>query len=272
MTKLNGIGIAVTIAAGLANSQISAPTASPAFEVASIKPADPAYTGRSVRMPSDDGMVTMRGWSLKDLILFAWGSGIGLHPSLLSGGPNWFDHDRYDIVAKPEGKRVPSQDERKQMLKVLLVERFQLKYHRELREIPVYALVAGKSGSKMKERKPDDGGAPFSLLMNGGFHLPGRNVSTAQLADMLQSLIPLTHPERDNRPVVDRTRLTGRFDFDLTWAPDPTLSGGRGGAIELAKAPDLFTAVEEQLGLKLEAQKASMDILVVDHAEKASEN
>src|SRR5665213_1642356 len=97
MTKLNRIAIALTVAVSLANSQTPAPTPSPAFEAASIKPTDPAYAGRSVRMPPDDGMVTMRGWSLKDLILFAWGSGTGLHPSLLSGGPSWFDHDRYDL-------------------------------------------------------------------------------------------------------------------------------------------------------------------------------
>jgi uncharacterized protein (TIGR03435 family) len=108
--------------------------------------------------------------------------------------------------------------------------------------------------------------------MNGGFRLRARDVSMAQLADILQSLIPLTDPERDNRPVVDRTGLAGRFDFDLTWAPDPALSGGPSGATELARAPDLFTAVEEELGLKLEAQKASMDILVLDHAERPSEN
>ncbi|HEY4084484.1 MAG TPA: TIGR03435 family protein [Bryobacteraceae bacterium] len=257
---------------GVANSQISPPSASPAFEVASVKPTDPAYTGRSVRIPPDDGMVTMRGWSLKNLLLFAWGTGIGLHPSLLSGGPSWIDHDRYDIVAKSGEQRIPSQDERKQMLRILLVERFQLKYHRESREIPVYALVVGKRRLKMEERRPDDGGAPFSLLMNGGFHLPARDVSMTQLADMLQSLISLTDPDRNDLPVVDRTGLTGKFDFDLTWAPDPALSEGRGAATKLTSGPDLFIAVEEQLGVKIETQKAPMNILVVDHAEKALEN
>jgi uncharacterized protein (TIGR03435 family) len=123
----------------------------------------------------------------------------------------------------------------------------------------------------MKPRSPDDGGAPFGLPLNG-LRMPGRNASMAQLADILQSLIPLTDPERDDRPVVDRTGLTGRFDFDLAWAPDPALSDGRSSATALAKGPDLFNALEEQLGLRLEMQKAPMEVLFIDHAEKPSEN
>jgi uncharacterized protein (TIGR03435 family) len=102
--------------------------------------------------------------------------------------------------------------------------------------------------------------------------MPGRNSSEAQLADILQSPIPLADPERNNRPVIDKTGLTGRLDFDLRWAPDPTLSGGRGGGTDLANVPDLFIAIEEQPGLKLEAQKAGMEVLVTDRAERPSEN
>jgi uncharacterized protein (TIGR03435 family) len=270
--KLNRIGIAFAATIGLAHSQAAPPTTSLAFAVASVKPTDPAFTGRSLRMPPDDGMVAIRGWSLKELILFAWGSGTGLHPSLISsGGPSWFDHDRYDIVAKPEGPRIPSQDERKQMVKALLVERFHLEFHNEPKDTAVYALVVGENDPRMKERKPDDGGSPFSLLLDG-LHLPGKYASMAQLADILQSPIPRTDPERENRPVIDRTGLTGRFDFDLTWAPDPPLSGGRGGATDLASVPDLFTAVQEQLGLKLEPRKASMEVLIIDHIERPTEN
>jgi uncharacterized protein (TIGR03435 family) len=270
--KVNRIGIALVATIGLAYSQTVSSVTSSAFEVASIKPTDRAFSGRSVRMPPDDGMVTMRGWSLKELILFAWGNnGMGLHPSLIAGGPNWFDRDRYDIVAKPEGHRIPTHEERKQMLKALLIDRFQLKFHRESKETAVYALVVGRAGPKMKERKADDGGAPFSLPLNG-FRMPGRNASMAQLAGILQSLIPLTDPERDNRPVIDKTGLNGRFDFDLKWAPDSTLAGGRGGATDLADAPDLFTAVQEQLGLKLEAQRVPMEVLVIDHVDRPTEN
>jgi bla regulator protein blaR1 len=246
-------------------------TGAPKFEVATVKPTDPTFNGRTVTMPLNDGLITLKGWSLRGLIQFAWGSGIGLHRSLLSGGPTWFDRDRFDIVAKADGAHIPSQDERKQMLKGLLTERFHLEFHRESKQIPVYALVVGRNGAKMKARKPDDDGAPFSLQLNG-FRMPGRNASMAQLADILQSLIPLTDPDRDNRPIVDKTGLTGKFDFDLHWAPDPTLGGARGGVAVLANEPDIFIAVEEQLGLKLESQKAPMDVLVIDHTDRPSEN
>ena len=124
----------------------------------------------------------------------------------------------------------------------------------------------------MKERTPDDGGAPFSMLLKG-FHLPGRSASMAELANLLESLIPITDPERDDRPVLDQTGLVGRFDFELTWAPDSTRSGGQGGPTGgSANAPDLFTAVQEQLGLKLEPARAPVDILVIDHVERPSEN
>lgn len=235
------------------------------FEVATIKPADPAVRAVGVRLPLDDNTLTIGGMSLRDLIRFAWGkSGRGLHPSLVSGGPSWYDRDQYDIAAKAEGPRISSPDQRKQMLRTLLSTRFQLAFHRESREIAVYALVVGKSRPKLKERKPDDGGAPFSMLPNG-LHLPGRNASTTELAFILESLIPLMDPDHDDRPVMDKTGLTGRFDFDLTWAPPAT--GG-----DLANAPDLFTAVQEQLGLKLEPQKGPVEVMVIDHAEKPDGN
>jgi uncharacterized protein (TIGR03435 family) len=263
----------VAVLLALGNARPSYAQSSPKFEVASIKPTDPAFTGRSLQMPLADSMVRIRGMSLKDLIRYAWGeSGPGLHPSLVSGGPNWYDRSLYDIVAKSEGSRIPSQDDRKQMLRALLSERFQLKFHREPKEIAVYALIVGKNGPKMKERAADDGGAPFSMLLNG-LHIPGRNASMAELANVLESLIPLTDPERDDRPVLDKTGLAGRFDFELTWAPDPTRSGGRGGPPgDSANAPDLFIAVQEQLGLKLESARARVEALVIDHVEKPSEN
>jgi hypothetical protein len=109
------------------------PELQPRFEVASIRPTDPALILKSMQLPLDDGRVTIRGLSLRQLIQYAWGNvgiGEGLHASLVSGGPSWVDHDRFDIVAKSEGSRIPSRDERKQMLRGLLMERFQLKFHK----------------------------------------------------------------------------------------------------------------------------------------------
>jgi uncharacterized protein (TIGR03435 family) len=228
-----------------------------------------------MQLPLDDDRITIRGLSLKQLIQYAWGKagvGDGLHVSLVSGGPSWVDRDRFDIMAKAAGTRIPSRDERKQMLRELLVERFQLKFHREVNGIAVYALVVEKNGPKMKAREPGDDGPPFSLPFNG-LHIAGRNVPMATLADALQAIIPLTDPERDDRPVVDQTGLTGAFDFELAWSGDSTFSGGRGGTrAETSNAPDLFTAIQEQLGLRLELKKAPMEILVIDHAEKPADN
>jgi uncharacterized protein (TIGR03435 family) len=144
----------------------------PVFEVASIRPSDPGTTMKSMQVLLDDSRVTIRKLSLKELMQYAWGNvggGEGLHASLISGGPGWVDHDRFDVVAKPEGVRVPSRAERRQMLRKLLVERFQLKFHQETRATGVYALVVEKNGPKMKARTPDDGGLPFSPSVHQRF-------------------------------------------------------------------------------------------------------
>ena len=268
------VAFVVVFAISTAHSQIL-PRPQPAFEVASIRATDPAFTLKSLQLPLDDGRVTIRGFSLRQLIQYAWGNvgvGDGLHASLVSGGPGWVDRERFDIVAKSEGSRIPSRDERRQMLRELLTERFQLKLNQEVRGTAVYVLVVGKNGPKMKARKPGDGGQPFSLPFNA-LHITGWNVPMATLADTLQAIIPLTDPERDDRPVVDQTGLTGTFDFELAWSGDKTFSGGRGGMTsETSSAPDLFTAIQEQLGLRLELKKVPVKILVIDHAEKPADN
>lgn len=183
------------------------------------------------------------------------------------------DHDRFDIVAKSEGARIPSRDERKQMLGELLRERFQLKFHKESRETAVYALIVGKNGTKMKARTADDGGAAFGMPFNG-LHIIGHNVPVTHLVDALQAvIIPLTDPDRDDLPVLDQTGLTGTFDFELTWSGDKSYSGERGGmTAETPSAPELFIAIQEQLGLRLELRKVPMEIFIIDHAEKPTEN
>jgi len=279
----NGIGtvrkLSITLVVALAAAALaqpqSRPEVLPAFEVATIKPTDPAFTLRSIQIPPNDNTLTIRGLSLKELIQFCWGKaivGTGLHPALISGGPSWAAHDRYDAVAKAEGPGIASREVRKQMLKALLIERFQLTFHDETKMTVVYALTVTKNGSKMKERKAGDGGPPFSLPMIG-LYVPGRNVSIDQLADFLQSIIPLAEPNREDLPVINQTGLAGGFDFDLRWSGDPTLQGGRGGhATDPSSSPDLFGAIEEQLGLKLEAKKAAVEILVLDHVGRPPEN
>jgi uncharacterized protein (TIGR03435 family) len=273
--RLRKMSVMVAIAlAALAQPQ-SRSEVLPAFEVATIKPTDPAFTLRSIQIPPNDNTLTIRGLSLKELIQFCWGKatvGTGLHPALISGGPSWAAHDRYDVVAKAEGLGIASREGRKQMLKALLIERFQLTFHHDTKVTVVYTLTVTKNGSKMRARKADDGGSPFSLPLIG-LYVPGRNVSIDQLADFLQSIIPLTEPDREDLPVVNQTGLAGGFDFDLRWSGDPTLEGGRGGhATDPSSAPDLFGAIQEQLGLKLEVKKTAVEILVLDHVGRPPEN
>jgi uncharacterized protein (TIGR03435 family) len=153
------------------------------------------------------------------------------------------------------------------MVQALLADRFQLKFHRETREIPVYVLTVAKSGHKMKVRTEGDGGAPGSMLFRGA-NLPGRNTSIAMLAGGLQKVVL-------DRPILDKTGLSGRFDFDLAWRPDATQFGGRGGTLPAAAdpdRPDIFTALQEQLGLKLDATRGPGEVIVVDKVEKPSDN
>jgi uncharacterized protein (TIGR03435 family) len=148
--------LAIALAAPALVQPQSRPEALPAFEAAIIKPTDPAFTLRSIRIPPDDNTLTVRGLSLKELIQFCWGKvivGTGLHPTLISGGPGWAAHDRYDVVAKAEGPGTASREDRRQMLKALLIERFQLTFHYDARVTVVYALTVTKNGSRMRSAR-----------------------------------------------------------------------------------------------------------------------
>lgn len=176
--------------------------------------------------------------------------------------PSPVGDDFYDVVAKAEGDAAPTKEEFRQMLQSLLADRFKLKVHREMRELPVYALVLGKNGTKFKESASD---ASF----HGNVAVKGRNyevtLTNASMDDVVRG-IANSFPDR---PVVDRTGLTGTYDVKMTYTPD--VRSNR------TTDPDpndigIFTAVQDQLGLKLEPQKAMVEILVVDHVEKPSEN
>src|SRR5262245_19528756 len=236
-----------------------APTAPKAFEVATIKLTDPNFGGILIQFPG--GTVSLRGFTVKDIIGFAY----DLDNRQIFNVPKPLEAERYDVVGKADKPLTPASTETKQMLQALLAERFQLKFHRETREIPVYMLTVAKGGHKMKPRTEGDGGAPTSLLFRGA-NLPGRNASIAMLAGGLQKLVL-------DRPVIDKTGLTGNFDFDLAWRPDGTQFGGRGGTLPAAADPDradIFTAMQEQLGLKLEATRGPGDVSGIDEVGKHS--
>ena len=257
-------GIAACIAAVAGPLIAQTPAAAPAFEVATIKLSEPDTPGPLIGISA--GRLTLTGFTFKELMVYAY----WIHPSqvLEAAGPmdsqKWMDSEKFDIVAKPEGDHVAEEQLRK-MLQTLLADRFQLKFHHDRKQLPAYALVLGKDGSKMKARVPGDGGPGFRLVFQGA-RLPGRNASIAQLAFVLQAVVM-------DRPVLDQTGLTGNFDFDLAWTPNETQFGGRGGTMPAdPNSPDIFTAVQEQLGLKLEPQKDPVDVLMIDHAQKPSAN
>jgi uncharacterized protein (TIGR03435 family) len=222
------------------------------FEVASIRP----HEGRVAVVSStiSGPRVRVVAYGLTGLLMEAY----DMKYYQLSGLPSWADSDRFDIDAKGEGDGTLTKAQAKQMLQTLLAERFQVKVHRETRELPVYALVVGKNGPKLKESVAEK----FSLSMRGtqGVEITVSKGSMEQLATQLSG-------SGAERPVLDKTGLTGTYDYTLNWIPE------RDGA----PPPDsngviLSIAVQEQLGLKLESLKAAIEILVIDHAAKPSGN
>jgi uncharacterized protein (TIGR03435 family) len=218
----------------------------PAFEVASVKPAPPpGQNGISSSMNVSPGRLTCTNVTLRKLIVRAY----SLKDYQVTG-PDWINTELYSILASMPADTTG--DDLLEMLQGLITERFQMATHREMKEMPVYELVVGKAGSKLKPVEYGRGStsmSPGKLVAQG---VPLRNL-TEQLSRLL------------NRPVLDKTGLTGAFDFSLEFAPE---GKGSDAAGDLPVSPSVFTAVQEQLGLKLEPRKAPVEILVVDRAER----
>jgi uncharacterized protein (TIGR03435 family) len=233
-----------------------AQTVAPAFDVASVKLADPREP-LDIRT-SPGGRLTVTNQPLKNLIKQAY----GVESYQISGGPAWMDTDRYDIEAKAEGN--PDRTQIMRMLQTLLADRFQLKIRREQREGAIYALTVAKGGPKLAAADPlKDGeragvfngrtGSPTAAALSYWKH--GRHASMAMLSNSLEGTL--------GRPVRDRTGIAGDFDFRFEYTADELSTGD---------LPSLFTAVQAQLGLKLESTKGPVETLVVDRAEKPSAN
>ena len=220
----------------------------------------------------------------------------GVEDNQISGGPSWFNSDRYDINAKMDSGTADAlhklnEDqgrlERQQMLQALLGDRFKLTVRHETKELSVYALIAAKSGPKLHEAKPGDTypngikGLDGVAVGRPGFMLRGRGWITGQGLPMTALAELLT--KQLGRPVVDKTGLTGIYDFKLQWTPDESQSAMFKGAepgpqtpastsSPDSSGPSVFTAIQEQLGLRLESQKGLVEALVIDHVEKPSDN
>ena len=246
-----------------------APTANPSFEVATIKPSDPNRPGKLFTVRGRD-VVTINT-TVNDLITMAY----GVHVRQLSGGPAWLDSDKYDITGRPDVPGQPSVNQIKSMLQKLLVDRFQLKFHSDKKELSVYAIGVGKTGSKIAASQADPNGLPGLFFggagPGGGVAFNVRNATLAEVANTLQATVL-------DKPVVDQTGLEGKFDFIVKFTPDPGQMAAFGAAGAPAPPaspdapPDLFAAFQQQLGLKLESSKAPVDVMVIDKIEKPSAN
>jgi uncharacterized protein (TIGR03435 family) len=237
--------------------------ANPVFEVATIKPSSPETQGKGFMVRGRN--FSTINTSLSDLITFAY----GLHARQITGGPAWIESEKYDLSAKPDGEGQPNDKQWKTMVQKLLTDRFRLTFHRDKKELSVFAIVVGKNGPKLTKSVGDPNGLP-GLFFRGLGVLPARNATMADFAGAMQTAVL-------DRPVVDQSGLSGRFDFELKWTPDETQFGGLGVRVpapsdDPAAPPDLFTAIQQQLGLKLQPTKAPVEVLVVDRVEKPSEN
>jgi uncharacterized protein (TIGR03435 family) len=318
-----GIHCAGLLALTMCAARAQTPEASPAFDVASVKPAAPMTGGRiMVRMSGgpgtpDPGQLTYTNVALKNILTAAYNV-----KGYQISGPGWLDSERFDIVAKiPKGA---TKEQFQLMLQNLLSERFKLKLHRETKDLPIYALVVAKNGPKMKESPKDDpeagaaaeppplppggplgdgprikigkdgmpqlppgmgrgGRGGMMMMMNGSrMRLQASKQPVSAIAEMLGNQL--------GRPVVDKTDLKANYDYTLDFAPDESMrppgmmgamppppptspdGGAFGGPSPNSSdgpgGPSLMTALQEQLGLKLEPRKGPIDLLVIDSLEK----
>jgi uncharacterized protein (TIGR03435 family) len=278
MTRLRLIEI-VILAIGL-TAQLRAQT--PSFEVASVK-LNKTHEAQSVPQMQRGGRLTLINRTLRYLVQFAYSSiESQLHDLQIVGGPDWCDTERFDVIAKLEGNPPPvaaTANLARVMMRTLLTDRFQLKLRTELRELPVYALVMARADDRLGpglRRRPESdcigfvppspelrGTTPLCGFLQGGQgSLSYRGVSISQLTR--SGLLT-----RD-RLVVDQTNLPGIFDIDLTWAVEAgaiSPSPNFGANIPSTDRPSIFTAIQEQLGLKLTPTRAPVGVLVIADAQ-----
>jgi uncharacterized protein (TIGR03435 family) len=237
--------------------------ADPSFEVATIKPSKPDQPGKLFGVRGNH--FTTINTTLSDLITFAY----GVQKKQVVGQPEWMDTDKWDIEAQPDVPGAPNDKQLKTMIKKLLTDRFQLKFHKDTKELSAYVLTVAKAGNKMTAGSTDPNQLP-GLFFRGLGVLTVQNATMEDFAGLMQSAVL-------DRPVVDQTALQGKWNFLLKWTPDESQFGGMGIKVpppsDAADAPPpLFTAIQEQIGLKLDAGKTQVPVLVIDKAEKPSAN
>jgi bla regulator protein blaR1 len=256
----------MALAAGFAIAQTPAPPKQ--FDFATIKPNSSSDHRVLLSLPPG-GRFISTGTTLKMLMTEAY----NVRDFQIFGGPGWLNTDRWDIAAKADdvADRI-SIEQFRPMLRALIEDRFQLRVRREMKELPAYILSVGKGELKLHANS----GEPGPMLRMGRGELTGKKV---QMPMILQAL-----SQQLGRPVIDKTGLTGEYDFALQWTPEPGQGGFPGGPPggppgagpepppPGADGPSIFTAIQEQLGLRLDSQKAPVETIVIDGVEKPSEN
>jgi uncharacterized protein (TIGR03435 family) len=224
----------------------------PKFEVASVKPSIASSTSAS-GIRTGHGRLDAHGVSVKRCIMGAYAVG----PHQIFGGPDWLDSDRFEISAKAD-QPVDDDAALMLMLRDLLAERFKLVVHQETKTVPAYVLEVARNGPKL-EKAPGGEGVTNSTTNNTGITIDARNTNMDAFARILARSVDL--------PVVNHTALEGVFNVKVTWTPERAAARGA-----LMEGPSLFTALQEQLGLRLRSEKAPVPVLVIDRLEKPSEN
>ncbi len=265
-------------------------SASPAFEVASVKANKSADWRKSIG-PAPGGRFLATNQTLRELTPFAYGLPQLAATMRIIGGPDWIDSDRFDIVAKTNG--TSTLQEMGAMLRTVLRDRFKLAVHNETRELPIYTLVTSGNGGNpgprlrrsevsevdcaarraaIRRREPVPPQQPGTPPVCGsGRTVPGKITAVGwPMEQLVTALAPFA-----GRVVLDRSGLNGLFDFDLEWTPDqlPRQPPDDPEPPRIdANGPSLFTALQEQLGLKLESKKGPVDVLIIDRAEKPADD
>src|SRR5215831_11066858 len=235
------------------------PNAKPAFEVATIKPSDPNRPGWGIGI-NPSGMINTLNTTLADLIKFCY----DLHPRQVANAPTWFDTEKFDVSAKPDTPGMASMPQMRAMMQQLILDRFGLKFHNDKRELQAYAIAVAKGGEKIKKEENVKLPLPgFGGLPQRGFNV--RNATIAEFASVMQAQFM-------DLPVVDQTNLGDtRYTFVLKFTPDPSMRPfggatppGQPPVPEADAPPDLFGAMEQQLGLRMQKTRTSVPVMVIE--------
>jgi uncharacterized protein (TIGR03435 family) len=229
--------------------------ADPSFEVATVKLSNP--DDRSSAIHTEGTHLSIKNHTVNTMLLFAY----GIHAKQIVDAPAWLSTDRYDLDGVLDTDGQPSLKQMQRIVQKLLADRFALKVHHETRELAVYALMPAKDGAKLSRSKGD----PNVLGDENDDMRDGERTMT--VSNMTMADFTLIMEFYTDRPVVDQTGLQGKWDFKWSWTADESRPSSDTNAL-----PGMFTAIQEQLGLKLEAVRAPADVFVIDHIERPSPN